>query len=366
MIGKWHLGYCKPEYLPTNRGFDSHYGYWGGAEDYYTKMVGPPGNQGYDFYDGEEVELSAAGIYSTDLYTAKANTIIQSHAAESADKPLFLYVAYQATHTPLAAPQRFQDMYPDIYDPDRMMFSAAASALDESVMNITQTLKDTGLYANTIIVFMGDNGALEHNHGGGSNYPLRGEKGKTWEGGVRTPAFILSPLLGATGISVDHLIHVTDWLPTFMKAAGASDEEIGAIALDGVEQWDLFKDPVNFVSDRDDVVLNIEETKGAYRRGDYKIVVQPESQSGQFKPFTIQNYSVESQLQTAHGGSPMYYLFNIVEDPEEMEDLSIALPDVLDEMVQAFLSLRDEMVPADDPEDSGGGLQDGVWVTGWC
>ena len=120
------------------------------------------------------------------------------------------------------------------------------------------------------------------------------------------------------------------------------------------------------MGNRDYVVLNIEETKGAYRRGDYKIVVQPESQSGQFKPFTIQNYSVESQLQTAHGGSPMYYLFNIVEDPEEMEDLSIALPDVLDEMVQAFLSLRDEMVPADDPEDSGGGLQDGVWVTGWC
>ena len=178
-------------------------------------------------------------------------------------------------------------MYPHISDPDRMMFSAAASALDESVMNITQTLKDTGLYDNTVIVFLGDNGGQPGNHGGGNNYPLRGMKGTTWEGGVRTPAFIHSPLLGASGISVDHLIHVTDWLPTFMKAAGASDEEIGAIAMDGVEQWDLFKDPVNFVSDRDDVVLNIEETKGAYRKGDYKIVVQPESQSGQFKPFTL-------------------------------------------------------------------------------
>jgi len=376
MIGKWHLGFCKREYLPTNRGFDSHYGYWSGAEDYYTKMIGPPNHQGYDFYDGEDVDRSAAGTYSTELYTDRAKSIIATHAAKAGEHPLFLYVAYQATHTPLAAPQKFQDLYPDMKDQDRMMFSAAASALDESVGEITRALVDHGLYDNTVIVFMGDNGGQTGNHGGGNNYPLRGMKGTTWEGGVRTPAFIHSPLLGAGGVSVDQLIHVTDWLPTFMKAAGATDEEIAAMEMDGIDHWDIMKDPENFISRREDMVLNMRDApqgnhgpKGAYRKGEYKIVVHPSGQDGWIEPPTADNnYSTitHSNINATRAKPQMFYLFNIKDDPEEREDLSQSDHQVLQDMREAFESIHDEMAPADDPEDGSGGLQDGVWVTGWC
>merc|ERR1739838_1263368 len=112
------------------------------------------------------------------------------------------------------------------------------------------------------------------------------------------PAFIHSPLLGANGITVDHLIHVTDWLPTFMKAAGATDEEIAAIAMDGIDQWDMIKDPENYVSRREEVVLNINDApqgnhgpQGAYGKGEYKIVVHPGPQDGWIEPPTGQNLS---------------------------------------------------------------------------
>ena len=62
----------------------------------------------------------------------------------------------------------------------------------------------------------------------------------------------------------------------------------------------------------------------------------------------------------------MYYLFNINDDPEERKDLSQLNPHVLQEMREAFESIHDEMAPADDPEGGRGGIQDGVWVTGWC
>ena len=198
-------------------------------------------------------------------------------------------------------------------------------------------------------------------------------KGTTWEGGVRTPAFIHSPLLGASGISVDHLIHVTDWLPTFMKAAGATDEEIGSVEMDGVDQWEIIKDPENFVSRREDVVINVADApqgnhgpQGAYRKGDYKIVVHPSPQDGWIEPPTAQNYSANTPRNNLTAAPQLYLLFNLVDDPEEREDLSTTETDLLHEMTQAFLSLYDEMVPADDPEDGSGGLQDGVWVTGWC
>ena len=129
----------------------------------------------------------------------------------------------------------------------------------------------------------------------------------------------------------------------------------------------MIKDPENYVNRREDVVLNINDApegydgpEGAYRKGEYKIILHPGA-DGWIEPSTGENISVEKRTRSKN-----YYLFNVVEDPEEREDLSSALPDVLHELTQIFNSLHDEMVPADVPENSSGGLQDGVWVTGWC
>eukprot|EP00091_Calanus_sinicus_P020544 TRINITY_DN5665_c0_g1_i4.p1 TRINITY_DN5665_c0_g1~~TRINITY_DN5665_c0_g1_i4.p1 ORF type:complete len:159 (+),score=54.23 TRINITY_DN5665_c0_g1_i4:125-601(+) len=157
-----------------------------------------------------------------------------------------------------------------------------------------------------------------------------------------------------------------------MKAAGATDEEIASVEMDGVEQWEIVKDPENFVSKRQDVVLNVADApqgnhgpQGAYRKGQYKIVVHPSPQDGWIEPPTAEKYSQDIHTKNVTKAPQLYYLFNVVDDPEEREDLSTTETTILQEMTQAFLSLHDEMVPADEPEDASGGLQDGVWVTGW-
>jgi len=109
--------------------------------------------------------------------------------------------------------------------------------MDDLVGDVISTLRDNSVYENTIFVLIGDNGANENaNFGGGSNDPLRGGKGNVYEGGTRTPAFIHSPLL-RNGLGVtDSLVHIVDWLPTFLKAAGASDDDLRELDLDGIDQ----------------------------------------------------------------------------------------------------------------------------------
>jgi arylsulfatase A-like enzyme len=88
-----------------------------------------------------------------------------------------------------------QSMYSSSMDSDRRTYSAMVTALDDVIGNLTSTLQSTGMYDNTIIVFHGDNGADDDY--GGSNSPLRGDKGTVYEGGTRTPAFVYSPLLNS-------------------------------------------------------------------------------------------------------------------------------------------------------------------------
>jgi arylsulfatase A-like enzyme len=165
------------------------------------------------------VDFTANGTYSDDLYADRADRIFRSHAADLPDSPLFLYFAMQATHTPLQAPQRFLDLYAGETNVNRTKLKAVASAMDETVGKMVASLKATGLYENTIILFLGDNGGASGAAGGASNYPLRGSKGSLWEGGVRTPAFLHSPLLGTAGRTETSIIHATDWLPTLLRSS---------------------------------------------------------------------------------------------------------------------------------------------------
>merc|ERR1712215_152480 len=98
IVGKWHLGICNKKFWPTNRGFDHHYGFLLGAESYFTHSR----DGGYDFRDDEEVALTANGTYSTTLIQERAIDIIPQH---DKDKPLFLYIPFQAVHGPLEVPE---------------------------------------------------------------------------------------------------------------------------------------------------------------------------------------------------------------------------------------------------------------------
>ena len=218
MVGKWHLGFCNESYLPTRRGFNTYSGYWTGSEDYYQhtrRASTEPRVEGYDYREQEEVDRSAEGKYSAHLFAERAVTLLEQAGGS---QPQFLYLAFQSVHSPLQVPQQYESHYLHINNPARRTYCGMVTALDEAVGNITAALERSGLQKNTLIIFTTDNGGQTMN--GGNNFPLRGNKATLWEGGTRGAAFIQGEMLRSPGSSSSALIHVTDWLPTILSAAG--------------------------------------------------------------------------------------------------------------------------------------------------
>ena len=121
-------------------------------------------------------------------------------------------------------------------------------------LKVVKSLKETGYYDNTIIVFTTDNGGAVKL--GGNNMPLRGTKGTLYEGGTRGIGFVHSPLLQNSGYTNFNLMHAVDWLPTLMAAIGQTN--LATSALDGVNQWPALTNP-NLLAPRNEIVYNIKE-----------------------------------------------------------------------------------------------------------
>jgi len=240
MVGKWHLGYYQRKFQPLQRGFDTFKGMLTGAEYYFSHVArcefpfyefkGSTSGWGLDWFDGEEAVWEDEGIYSTDLLTQRAEEIIRSHSPSGSsvsmegetEKPLFLYLPYQAVHGRLQAPEGDIDRFSHVKDKNRRTYAAMVWKLDQGVGNVTKALKQAGLYENSVIVFTTDNGGDPVF--GGNNWPLRGEKGSYWEGGIRGAAFVHSPLLEERGVERENLMHVVDWFPTIL---GLVDRVVG-------------------------------------------------------------------------------------------------------------------------------------------
>ena len=114
IVGKWHLGHCNDAYLPLQRGFDTHFGYWEGAEEYWTKHR----DYKIDFKEGNgnlpmEEYPDIYNTYSTYLYTNRVNTILEDYAVGKNAPPFFMYLPTQSIHDPLEVPKEYEDLYPD-------------------------------------------------------------------------------------------------------------------------------------------------------------------------------------------------------------------------------------------------------------
>lgn len=374
MVGKWHLGFYRPEYLPNNRGFDSFYGYLTGAEDYYTHYR----EGGLDLHHNLQPDFSQKGTYSTQLFTQKAVDIINAH---DKSKPLFLYLPYQSVHGPLEVPPRYTAQYHDIKDSYRRKYAGMVTCMDEGVGNVTSALQERGMLNNTVLVFTTDNGGQVHV--GGNNWPLRGWKGSLWEGGVRGVGFVHSPLLLKKGYVNKSLMHVSDWFPTFVKLAGGS--RIGAQPLDGFDQWDTISNDT--VSARQELLHNIDilygrqgtplypdafdtRVRAAIRLGDYKLItgdpgegswVPPPEAAGEHRrsapAWTADKAGLIRRVQNV-------WLFNITADPEERHDLTTSEPEVVKHLLQRLSHYNSTAVPPRYPEpdpESNPKLHGGVW-----
>ena len=212
MIGKWHLGEAKTDYMPFKRGFDHFYGFLSGFEDHYTRINA----EGWYDWQRNGVNVTETG-HSTDLMAEETLRLIK---ARDKAKPLFMYLAFDAPHTPLQAPEAYLVRNAHITDANRRVFAAMLQQQDDQIARILATLQAEGMAENTLIVWATDNG--HQMNSGGSSGGLRGLKGTSFEGGQRVPALAYWPGTLKAGTKLEAMVSVLDWFPTLIKLAGGA------------------------------------------------------------------------------------------------------------------------------------------------
>ena len=176
-VGKWHLGRNAARFHPNLRGFRQFFGFLDAQHDYFN-YGGPDPIQ----HNGEPVTGTE---YLTHAFTRQAVSFIDRHA----DDPFFLYLAYNAPHTPSQAPQEYLDRFQHIEDPRRRSYAAMMTALDDGVGEVLRALHRQHVDRDTLIFYLSDHGGPLTRLGpnGADNTPLFGEKTQLYEGGVRVP-----------------------------------------------------------------------------------------------------------------------------------------------------------------------------------
>jgi arylsulfatase A-like enzyme len=255
ITGKWHLGLHAREYLPTRRGFDHQYGHYCGAIDYFTHRR----DGGLDWHRDDEA-LAEEG-YSTQLIQREAVRLIQEHDPR---RPLFLYVPFNAVHTPLQAPEAYVKRQAHVAKGKYRRYAAMTSCMDDAIGAILAALDGNGMRARTLVFFCSDNGGAR---AASDNTPLRGRKGTLYEGGVRVPAILSWPGKLQPGV-VNAPLHIVDLYPTLLRLAGAARKQ--PLPLDGVDVWDALAGGGRWP--RKEILHNLEPKRAALRVGDYKLV----------------------------------------------------------------------------------------------
>ncbi|OCT97139.1 arylsulfatase J [Xenopus laevis] len=379
MVGKWHLGFYKKECMPTQRGFDSFFGSLLGSGDYYNHYkCDSPGICGYDLYENNNAAWDQDnGIYSTEMYTQRVQQILSKH---NPNNPLFLYIAYQAVHSPLQAPGNYMENYNSITNENRRRYAAMLSCLDDAVNNVTTALKKYGFYDNSVIIYSSDNGGQPM--AGGNNWPLRGSKGTYWEGGIRAVGFVHSPILKMKGFICKELVHITDWFPTLVTLAGGEiDEET---QLDGYDIWETISEGKH--SPRLEILHNIDPMytkarngswaagygiwntaiQSAIRVNHWKLLTGNPGSGDWIPPQSFSNVGTNrwnNERVTLASGKTVW-LFNITADPYERIDLSERYPDIVKQLLRRLAQFNKTAVPVRYPPrdpKSNPKLNGGVW-----
>jgi arylsulfatase A-like enzyme len=315
IIGKWHLGHADMKYWPKQRGFDYQYGAMIGELDYNSHS-----DAGVLDWFRNNKPVNEEG-YTTQLLGKDAVKYI---GEQSKDKPFYLYLTFNAPHTPYQAPQDYIDRYKDIQEPTRRIYAGMVTCLDDEIGKVVAALDEKGLRENTLILFHSDNGGTTNAMFAGQmadlsktklpcdNGPYRDGKGSLFEGGCRVAACANWPGK-IKAQTVDGIIHAVDIYPTIAALAGASTAKCKP--MDGVNVWETIAE--GKTSPRTEVIYNVEPFRGAVRQGDWKLIWR-----------TLIPTSVD--------------LYNIAEDPFEKNNIAAAHPDKVAAMQQRLNSLGKE------------------------
>ena len=224
LVGKWHLGMEKPD-RPHDRGFDLFHGFLGDMmDDYYHHR-----RHDINYMRRNDEVLEPEG-HATDLFSDWAIDYLNERTGTAPDQPFFLYLAYNAPHTPIQPPEdwleKVKQREPGI-DPKRAALVALIEHLDHGIGRVHQAVKDLGIADDTLIIFSSDNGG--QSSVGARNEPWHGGKQDMWEGGIRVGTCAVWPGKIPVATYPDHISLTMDIFPTVAEVAGAEIDH----AIDG-------------------------------------------------------------------------------------------------------------------------------------
>ena len=297
IIGKWHLGLESPN-TPIERGFDHFHGFLGDMmDDYYNHRR--HGNN-YMRLDGKEIDPEG---HATDLFTQWAIDYIDDRA--KSNRPFFLYLAYNAPHTPIQPPEdwldRVKKRQPGISD-RRAKLVALIEHLDDGIGKVIATLTDAGVSDNTLVIFTSDNGGQLG--AGANNGPLRAGKQDMYEGGIREPMCAVWAGRIKPGTRSGRVALTMDLYPTICEAAGAKINH----QIDGRSILPTLLGKSQ--PDKDRFLFWVRREGGGYggrayyaaRYGDYKLL-----QNNPYEPMELYNLKDDPQEQKPLGRNHKMY-----------------------------------------------------------
>ena len=311
IIGKWHLGLKSPN-LPNERGFEFFHGYLGDMMDDYYKCT----RHGIN-YLRRNAEVVQPTKHATDMFTDWAIDYLKQQSREKSGKPFFLYLAYNAPHYPIQPPREWVEKVrkrePQL-SKSRARSVAFVEHLDAAVGRVLQSLEETGLARNTVVVFSSDNGgSLRHAQ---NNDPWRGGKQDHYDGGIRVPFMLRWPGHVKGGSRSDYPGLNFDIFPTFVELAGGQPSaDLDALSLVPLLQGKA-------MPQRDRNLYFVRREGGKYGGKAYQAVVRDGWKLMQNDPF-----------------SPLE-LYHIADDPQETKDLASKEPE---KFKQLFELMRDHI-----------------------
>lgn len=320
-IGKWHLG-GENGSAAHDQGFDQSLlmasGLYGEEDDpnvIHSQLSYDPidrflwaGMKYAASYNGSPA--FKPGGYLTDYYTDEAVKVIENNK----NRPFFLYLAHWAPHTPLQATKEDYDALSHIEDHTERVYAAMIRSLDRGVGEVLQTLKDSGLDENTIVIFTSDNGGAGYIGIDDVNKPFRGWKITNFEGGIHVPYFVKWPAKLPAGVTYEKPVHHFDIYATAASAAGADIEH----QIDGVDLIPFALGETPSAKPHDTLF---------WRAGQYR---------------TIRHHDWKLAVDPLMGNT---MLFDLSTDPGESTDIATQHPDVVEEMMGLLAAHNSEMVP---------------------
>ncbi|GEA13683.1 sulfatase [Alteromonas sp. KUL49] len=264
-FGKWHLGGAD-KFHPLKRGFDTFYGFRGGARSYHAYHDNPPSE--LDWMERDFGEFQEHEGYLTDVLADETISFIEAQA--KADKPFFAFVSFNAVHTPMDAIEEDLAAFPSL-EGNRQTVAAMTKALDRASGAILDKLKALGLDENTIVVFTNDNGGPTDRNAS-SNLPLSGSKSNHLEGGIRVPMIVKWPEQYTAGATYDYPVSLLDLFPTFYAAANGDVSSLNDV--DGVDLHPYISG--ENTARPHDVLYWKKDVRGTIRVGDWKMMRFPD------------------------------------------------------------------------------------------